>query len=181
MGFLDIKPGDLVTTSGHPAVYIRFKGVWDMEDLHQAMAEWFREKKYKFYERIYKHKHPSPFGVEQQWIWEAKRNEEDWVQFTIMLYWHTYDVHDIEVIMPDGSKKTLTKGRIWLEFRGYITFDYKGRFQKAPFYAQLMNFYNKYVILKKNEQLWWDLLWYREIHQLHELVKERLKLESQGY
>ena len=42
-----------------PTAYIRWTGVWDMQDLYESMVVWFRERKYKFHEKIYKHKHPS--------------------------------------------------------------------------------------------------------------------------
>lgn len=167
--------------TGTPTVYIRYKGVWDMQDLYQSMVDWFRERKYKFHELIYKHKHPSPFGIERQYIWRAERKESEYLLFVVNIYFHTYDAHDTEVVMNDGSKQTFTKGRIWMEFRGYMEYDWEKRWEKTAFYTKLRNFYNKYVIKKKMEQIWWDQLWYREIHQLHALVKERLKMESEGY
>ena len=81
---------DIKTTDGLPCVYIRYKGVWDMQDLYQSMVDYFMRKKFKFYERIYKHKHPSPFGIERQYIWRAVRKESEWLQFTVDIYYHTY-------------------------------------------------------------------------------------------
>jgi hypothetical protein len=166
---------------GVPTVYIRYKGVWDMDDLYKSMVDWFRERKYKFHELIYKHKHPSPFGVERQYIWQAIKKEDEYLLFNIDIYIHTYDAHDVEVKMKDGSNKTFTKGRIWIEFRGHMAYDWEKRWENSSFYKSLRNFYNKYVIKKKKEQILWDQLWYREIHQLHAMVKERLKMESEGY
>ena len=62
-----IKSLDMVSS------VIRFKGVWDMEDLYESMVDWFRRRKYKFHEKIYKHKHQSPFVIEIQYIWQAVR------------------------------------------------------------------------------------------------------------
>ena len=132
-----------------PTSFIRYKGIWDMQDLYESMAGWFRHRKYKLHEKVYKHKHPSPFGVERQYIWQAEKKETDYEQVIYDVYMHTYDAHDIEVVMPDGAKKTFTKGRIWIEFKGHIIYDYKKRFEKSSFYAQLRNFYNKYIIKKR--------------------------------
>ena len=70
-----------VDEAQEPTTYVRFKGIWDMQDLYETIADWFRRRKYKFHERVYKHKHPSPFGVERQYIWEAERRETDFIQF----------------------------------------------------------------------------------------------------
>ncbi|HII17360.1 TPA: hypothetical protein HA361_05600 [Candidatus Woesearchaeota archaeon] len=164
-----------------PVVYIRYKGVWDMEDLYQQMVDWFRQRKYHFYEKIYKHKHPSPFGIERQYVWAAHRHEDDYLSFHISIYFHTYDAHDVEVLMKDGSTRAFTKGRIWMEFTGKMEYDDEKRWEERAFYYSLRNVYNKYVIKKKKEQLWWDQLWYREIHQLYNLVQQRLKMESEGF
>ena len=98
----------------HPVAHIRFKGVWDMQDLYEFMADYFRERKYKFYEAIYKHKHPSPYGVERQYVWHAEVDWDDVYTFHINTYIHTYDAHDIEVKTKEGKVKTFTKGRICL-------------------------------------------------------------------
>ena len=164
-----------------PTAYIRWTGVWDMQDLYEIMVGYLRGKKYKFHEKVYKHKHPSPFGVERQYIWEAERKFEDYLQFVINIYFHTYDAHDIEVVMPDGSKKEYTKGRLWMEFKGHIVYDWEKRWEETRFFRSLRSFYNKFIIKKKMEGIWWDLLWYREIHKLIALVKERLKMQSVGY
>jgi hypothetical protein len=176
-----MKVKDIFRTYGTPSVYIRYKGIWDMQDLYQAMVDYFRRRKFKFYERIYKHKHPSPLGVERQYVWRATRKEGEYRQYQIDIYYHTYDAHDVEVVMPDGTKKMLTKGRIWIELKGVMNLDWEKRWEDSVFYAELKSFFNKHVIRKKMEMLWWDQLWYREMHQLHQLIKEKLKMSSKGF
>ncbi|MBS3126086.1 hypothetical protein J4453_01435 [Candidatus Woesearchaeota archaeon] len=176
-----MKASDVYVQSATPTVYIRYKGVWDMEDLYLTMVDYLRGRKFKFHEKIYKHKHPSPFGVERQYIWQAERKEEEYIEFVIDIYFHTYDAHDVEVVMKDGTSKTFTKGRIWMEFKGHVTYDHEKRWERSAFYAQLRNFYNKYIIKKRMDQIWWDRLWYREIYPLHDLVRRQLKMESEGY
>src|SRR3989338_1471043 len=132
-----------------PVAYMRWTGIWDMQDLYESMVDYLRMKKYKFHEKIYKHKHPSPFGVERQYVWEAERKFEDYLQFIINIYFHTYDAHDIEVVMPDGTKKIYTKGRLWIEFKGFLVYDWEKRWEETKFFKSLRSFYNKYVIKKK--------------------------------
>ena len=162
-----------------PVAFIRYKGVWDMQDLYETMVDWFRKRKYKFHEKIYKHKHPSPFGVERQYTWEATRKETEYVQFIYSIYFHTYDVHDIEVI-SNGKKKNFTKGRIWMEIKASIVTDFEKRWQESSFYAHLKDFYNKYIIKKSFTHGWAAKLRY-ELYELHALVKKKLKMESDEY
>lgn len=163
-----------------PTMFIRFKGVWDMQDFYVRLIDWFRKRKYHFHEKAYKHKHPSPFGVERQYVWEAERNENDYVQAKINLYFHTYDAHEIEIILPDGSKKEMTQGRLWVEFRISLTFDYEKRWNRKEFYKHLRRFYNEYVIRKKTMQ-GYAPKYRQEIYDLHAYVKHLLQFENDQY
>ena len=151
-----------------------------MQDLYERLVDWFRKRKYKFHEKIYKHKHPSPFGVERQYIWAADREVEDYLQTHYEIYFHTYDAHDIEVIQPDGSKKIFTKGRIWVELRNWLNLDWEERWNASSFYAHLKSFYNKYVFRKRFEQGWAPRMRY-ELYDLHALIKRILKMENDQY
>lgn len=163
-----------------PATYIKYKGVWDMQDLYESMADWFRKRKYKFYEKIYKHKQPSPFGVERQYLWEAKRDETEYLQIVYDVYMHTYDAHDAEVKMPNGNTKIFTKGRIRIEINISTVYDSEKEFNKKAFYTHLKDFYNKYIIKKRMIQLV-DPKFRAEMYNLHAFIKHRLKFESDEY
>jgi hypothetical protein len=161
--------------------YIQYKGVWDMQDLYEFVASFLSKNKFKFYEMRYIQKRPGPFGPETYYVWEATRNVEEYYKFVINLFLHTFDTQDVEVVMKDGSKRTFTKGRLWIQFRGKVEMDYDKRWEENAFYAHLRNFYHKYVIWKKIEGVWWDSMYYKVFLKLHSLVKERLKMESEGY
>ena len=151
-----------------------------MQDLYESIADWFRKRKYKFHERVYKHKHPSPYGVERQYIWEAERKENDFIQFHYNMYIHTYDAHDIEVVMPDGKKKIFTKGRIWIEIKSKLFSDWEKRWTDKAFHARLKAFYNKYILRKNYTQGWYPKIRY-EMYELQAMLKSRLKMESDEY
>ena len=162
-------------------VYLQYKGVWDMQDLYEFLAAFFSKNKFNFYERRYITKHPSPFGPETYYVWEATRNVEEYYKFAISIFLHTYDTQDVEVVMKDGSKKIFTKGRLWIQIKSKVVTDYEKRWEESAFYANLRNFYHKYVIWKKMEGIWWDNLYYTVFLKLHSLIKERLKVQSEGY
>ncbi len=163
-----------------PPTYIRYKGIWDMQDLYEAIYDWFRSRKYKMHEKVYKHKHPSPFGVERQYVWDATRKENDFIQFNYNMYIHTYDAHDVEVVTPDGKKKTFTKGRIWIEIKSSLTTDWEGNWKDKSGFAKLKGFYNKYIIRRSITQGWNPKKRY-EMYELQAMVKARLKMEADEY
>jgi len=160
--------------------YVNYKGVWDMQDLYESMIDFFMRRKYKFAEKIYKHKHPSPFGVEQQHTWEFWRNENDYIQIKYQIYIHVYDLHDIEVITPEGEKKVYSKGRMYMEVKATVIPDYEGRWDENNFYSHLKDFYNKYVIRKNYTQGFSPKTRY-EMHEFVAMVRNKLKMEADEY
>ena len=161
--------------------YLQYKGVWDMQDLYEFLASFFSKQKFKFYEVRYIVKRPSPYGQEIYYIWQAKRDVEEYYRFVMDIMLHTFDTQDMEVTMKDGTKRTFTKGRVWIQFKGKVVMDYDKRWDESAFYANLKNFYHKYVIWKKILGVYWDNMYYNVYLKLHSLVKERLKMESEAY
>jgi hypothetical protein len=165
----------------HPPLHVRFKGVWDMQDLYEFMANYFKERKYKFYEKIYKHKHPSPYGVERQYCWHAETDVDDVYVYNIDVYMHTYDAHDIEVKTKEGNIRTFTKGRIWIELICHIKMYENHSWLKNRLWANLRIFLNNYIMRKKHGWDSWDVIYYRDVHKLVWLIRRRLKMEYDEY
>jgi len=163
-----------------PIVNIRYKGVWDMQDLYESMVDWFLRKKYKFYEQLYKHKHPSPFGVERQYTWVAERKETDYVMTKYNIYYHVYDGKDVEVVLPSGEKKNYTKGRLWIELKVAFISDWEGRFNEKLFFSHLRDFYNKYILRKSFTQGWGPKNRY-EMYELKAMIQRKLKMEADEF
>ncbi len=166
---------------GTPIVYVQYKGVLDMQDLLENIADFLKRKKFKFYEKQQRLRNPGPFGAEILHQFEAKRKVEDYYEWTVTVNIQTFDMHDIDVVLKDGTKKTMTKGRVWIQLYGACKVDYEKVWEKSAFIAQLKSFYNKYIIKKKYEGIWWDELYYKVVLRLHALIKERLKMISEGY
>jgi len=161
--------------------HIRFRGVWDMQDLYEFMINYFRERKYKFHERVYKHKHPSPFGAERQLVWRAERQMNDVYTFILDVYLHTYDAHDVQVKQKNGEIKTFTKGRLWVEFNGQIRIYPDERWAKSRFTAGLKGFINNYLKRKKHGWEMWDVVMYGEMQKIVWMTRRRLKMEYDEY
>jgi len=164
-----------------PPVYLQYKGILDMQDVYESIADFFRQKKFKFYEKQQRLRRPGPFGAEILYQFEARRKVEDYYEWIINVNIETFDMHDVEVVLKDGAKKKLAKGRIWVQLYGKVDTDYEKVWEKSAFLAQLKSFYNKYIMKKRYEGVWWDELYYNIVLSLHALIKERLKMTSEGY
>ncbi|MBI2541155.1 hypothetical protein HYV80_00395 [Candidatus Woesearchaeota archaeon] len=177
------KIGDFIQYPGIPATttYLQYKGIFDLQDLYESIADFFRQKKFKFYEIQQRHRRPGPFGAELYYNFRATRKVEEFYSWTVYVVIETFDTRDIEVVLKDGTKKKMTKGRLWFQIRGEVEIDYEKIWDKSAFFAQLKNFYNKYVIKKRIESVWWDQLQYKIVMALHAHIKERLKMTSEGY
>jgi hypothetical protein len=151
-----------------------------MQELYEHIIDWFRKRKYKFHEKIYKHKSPSPYGVERQYIWSAERKEKEYTQVQYDVYIHTYDAHDVQITMKDGTKRTYTKGRIWIELKNVILFDWEGRWNRNSFYKHLKSFYNKYI-LRKKIMLLYSPKFRTELYNLYNEINELLKMQTEGF
>jgi len=176
-----MEPWEVHKTLPANTAYLQHKGVWDMQDLYEFLASFFSKNKFKFYEKKYIVKHPSPFGPETYYVWQAIRKVEEYYKYIIDIFLHTFDTQDVEVAMKDGSKRTFVKGRLWIQLIGRVETDYEKRWEEKAFYANLRAFYHKYVIWKKIEGIWWDNMYYTVFLKLHSLIKERLKMESEAY
>ena len=178
-----MKPEDFIHNAevATPTVYVQYKGIFDMQDLYETIADFFRQKKFKLYEKQQRLRRPSPFGAEILYAFEARRKVEDYYEWIVNINIETFDFRDIEVVLKDGTKKKMIKGRLWIQLYGNCVTDYEKIWEKSAFLAHLKSFYNKYIVRKRFEGIWWDELYYKIVLRLHALIKERLKMSSEGY
>jgi|TARA_B100002003_G_C14118291_1_gene537842 hypothetical protein len=154
-------------------------GIIDLDGLYKVMQRWFYDNKYYFEEGTSRERPGTAAGVEFEWKWTAWRKVNGYLKFHINLFFHAWDVQDIEVI-KEGKKVKLTKCRLKIEFDGAIELDYTNRFSKTVFGKMLFNLYNTFVL--KGEKIlanWWDELYYR-VYKLQTIAKEYLDMESKG-
>lgn len=176
-----MKESEFFKELGTPTVFLQYKGIWDMQDIYETVTDFLRENKFKLHERMQRHRVSGPFGVERMYILEGSRNVEHYYKWKVAVNIETFDEHDVEVVTKEGIKKKMAKGRMWMRISGSVETDYEKIFEKKAFYAHIRAFYNKYVIKKKMEGVWWDQLYYNIVLKLHSKLKERLKMLSEGF
>ncbi len=159
-------------------LYIQYKGIWDMDGLMRTVVDFMTENKFRFYERLQRHRHPGPFGVERDYVFAAHRNVDEYHRFNLALKMETFDEHDIEITLPNGTKKMMAKGRLWIQMSCKVEWDYEKKWEGSWFSIHLRKFMNYYVFFKRLLLPHWDKMYYSILLKLHGLITERLKLES---
>lgn len=175
--YSDIQKG---TPVGIYQLKIKYKGVWDMQDFYESTISYLRERKWKFHEKVYKHKHPSPFGVERQYVWLAEQEVDEFLRVKLNIYIHTYDAHDIEAADKSGQRRIFTEGKLYAYMRAQTVFDYEQKFFQNAFWASILDFMMKYVLRKRVDYGGYNPRYRAELAALHNFMMQRLKMEAKA-
>ncbi|MBI1970551.1 hypothetical protein HYS47_02305 [Candidatus Woesearchaeota archaeon] len=154
---------------------LRYKGVFDFEQLYRLMRAWFAERQYEFFEVKYKDKDKT-MGHELEITWKADRKINDFCRNDIKMFIHCWDMNEMEVV-KDGKKKKVFKGRMMITFDASLTLDYQGLWDGSKLQRFLRELYIKHIIWHEIDDVWGDKLWY-EVNKLQQLVKRFLDMEA---
>ena len=173
--------GPEMKEEGTPKLYVQYNGVWDMDELYNLIARFFLGEKFKFYEKRQRRRKPGPFGYETLYKFEAQRDIDEYHRWIVHVHLETFDEHDVEAQDKHGRKRKMTKGKLWIQLRGEMITDYENKWEGSMVALYLRTFYNKYVIKKRYEALFWDPLYYKVLIRLQAAIKDHLGMESRGY
>ena len=157
----------------HPKIY--YVGVFDYSKLVKTMANWMNEQGYEFQENVYKHKVPSPLGVEQEFKTSGWRKVTEYVMYWVHVHAHIWELKEIDV-MVDGKKKRMARGKIQLTFKSEVWLDYNKKFN-GPVAERIQKFLHDKVWYKQITGGWTDECYYR-MYKLHKAVKIALNMST---
>lgn len=152
---------------------IKYQGTFDMDELYQILTKWFTDRKYDFYEALYKDKPPE---LELDWL--AQKRVDEMYMYKIQMYFHLFDVKEVEAI-KDGKKKKMIFCRMTIKIEPSVVVDYQERWSGTSFNKKLFKFYINNVIKKEIDMKVVDPLWYVS-YKLHTKIKDYLGMESRG-
>jgi len=158
---------------------IKYEGVFDMDGLYRFMREWLEYRRFRFLEKSYKSKVPTPLGSEVELSWDAWRKESEFMRYWVTVYFHFWDLEEVEVIR-EGRKVKMHKARFEIVFGGKLELDYQGRWDRTPLLKKLRDFYFKFVFtpLKEMGQYWDELHYY--IYRFQSATKKFLGMHTSG-
>ncbi|MFH1054101.1 MAG: hypothetical protein V1740_06805 [Candidatus Woesearchaeota archaeon] len=159
-----------------PIARIKYRGLFDYKELTNNMRRWFIDSNYEFNEGTYKHKVPSPAGYEQELKWKAERKVTGYVLYRIKVYFHIWDIKEVDVV-KDSKKKKMWDARVLIEMDGEVELDWNNYFEKGKFLEGIREWINKYLLFTKIQGGWTDELYYH-IYKLHLVTKQSLGMST---
>ncbi len=164
-------------------VRIKYEGIFDWERLYNTFLDFFREKKYDFYETKNVSK-IGTYGYEMEYEALGEREETNYVRNAMEIKIKGNNVEDVEVIENGEKKKKKKASMIRIDLFPSIEMDWKkqekgnGRWDQTPFRRKMRDFFHRYIIRRKIEQ--WEEKMYYEAYELQTKLKEVLDFESKS-
>lgn len=161
-----------------PDIRVKYRGVFDYDNLMHSMRQWIVDSGYEFEELQYKHKVPSPAGYEQEIRWRAWRKVTGYVRYSIFIFFHIWDIKDLDVI-KDNKKVKMWSGRVMIEINGLVELDWAGYFEKgnSKFLLGLRDWIHKFFMFNKIMGGYTDEHYYR-MYKLHLVAKQALGMTT---
>ena len=157
---------------------IRYKGVFDINELYKIVHDWLISRGYQVHEAKYKTIALQTGGKERSFDWNAHRKVTEFVMYWINLHFQFQDIMDIEVV-KDGKKKTLQKGLILIRLQHTVELDFGERMTRSKFHKSMVTFLQVVMWRKKLDTLWEDKLRFK-CYELMNIIKESLDFMTKG-
>ncbi len=161
-----------------PVQYIKHHGIFDLNGMYQMIYNWFVDRGFEVIEKKFKHKVPTPAGMEEEIWWDAWIKETDYMKNWIHIIFFFYEIKEVDVV-KEGKKKKLTRVRILIELKADIETDWQKKWERSAFLSHLQKYYERFIIKKDIDNIWWDKLHYNRL-KLHAAIKEYLDAEAKA-
>lgn len=130
---------------------VEHSGLFDFAGFYEFSHSWLKEEGYGVVEEKYNEKvsgNARDITIE----WAAIRSMSDYFKIEVKLKYEVTGLVDVEAEI-DGKKKKMHKGRIAIELTGNLIKDPESKWDTTPLYRFMRDFYNKYIIPGKVEDM----------------------------
>lgn len=164
----------------YPSIYqvIRYKGIFDINELYRIINDWLVSKGYQVHESKYKSIALQTGGKERTFDWNAHRKMTEFIEVWIFLHFQFQDMMEVEVV-KEGKKVKLYKGLIMVRVEHKLVFDFSERMGGTKWSAAIVEFMTKIMWKKKIDTLWEDKLRFKT-YELMNVIKESLDFMTKG-
>ncbi len=157
---------------------IRYKGIFDLQELYKIIYDWLTARGYQVHEHKYRSIALQTGGKERSFDWNAHRKGEELVMLWLNLHFQVQDLIAIEV-EQNGEKRKLTKGRIFIRVSCDIEYDFAERFAYTKWGQTIVKFIANFMWAKKVETYWEDKQRFKA-YELINMIKETLDFMTKG-
>lgn len=157
---------------------LRFKGVFDLNDLYRIIYDWLVSRGYQVHEKKYKSIVLPGGGKERSFDWEAYRKGNEFVALWIWIHFQIQDAQEIEVVQ-NGETKKLVKGVLFIRISQDVEMDFSERFAYSKLHQTILAFMAGPMWNKKIETMWEDKQRFKA-YELANLIKETLDFMTKG-
>ncbi len=145
---------------------VKYAGFFNFGEVISFIKKWLQEEYYVVLEQKHKYK---PKKQEVEFMGFRKLNE--YVKYTIEVIVVADEVKEVEVV-KEGKKLNMQEGKLLLTLNGTMDLDWQKRFKGQKFLTFIQDFYHKYIIKQKIEDVWMDPF-EKKVMQLRDEVKEK--------
>jgi hypothetical protein len=169
-----------VTSTTDPSLQqtVRYKGIFDLDELYKIVHDWLTSRGYEVHEHKYKSIILGAGGKERSFDWNAYRPVTEFVMFWINVHWQVQDVIEVEVV-KDGKKQKMHKGRLMVQIQHSVELDWNERLAYKEWHQSIVAFVRNFMYRKKIDTLWEDKLRFKS-YELMNVVKETLDMMTKG-
>lgn len=157
---------------------IKYRGIFDLDDMYKTMALWFKDKRFELHEGLFKSKPP-----EMEYRWRGERRRTSYILEVVTVHVHMWGDYDVEVIQ-NGKKKKMANVRMIITINGgiytqgskeYADIFGRPRWNENNLQRKLVTLMNSWVMKREIGGLYEDRLYY-EMYDLYAVIKENLKM-----
>ncbi len=171
---------DIPGEYGEESLYqvLRYKGIFDLEELYNIIHDWLISKGYQVHESKYKSISLQTGGKEKTFDWNAHRKMTEFISIWIKLHFQFQDIIDVEVV-KNNKKVKLQKGLLMIRIVHSLEFDFAERMGRTALSNTIVTFMTRFMWRKKIDSMWEDKLRFK-CYELMNVIKETLDLMTKG-
>jgi hypothetical protein len=157
---------------------VRYKGIFDINELYRVINDWLVSKGYQVHESKYKSIALQTGGKEKTFDWNAHRKMTEFIMIWIDLHFQFQDIMEVEVV-KNGKTVKLQKGLIMVRIQHRLEYDFSERMGRTKMGNVIVKFMTQIMWKKKIDSLWEDKLRFK-CYELMNVIKETLDFMTKG-
>ena len=155
---------------------IKRTGVFDLKHLYTMIYNHLADLGYHMNEKSYSEK-GGKYGKEVRFFWNPYKKVTDYFRFDLDLKFLIVNLKEMEIVR-EGKKIRMNTGGIDIKITGYLSTDWKKKWDSSWFNNMLRKIYDDYIIRARIDE-YEDKVVY-EMDELTQKIKDYLSMAVHG-